>query len=264
MIILYKPHICSEDDSGTDLALSSKTCDIDKHINGVSREKAHESSSRRLKVDLESRLPQASRKERAEIQQKLKTIAFGDYNVLNDYSKGFNGKTSFYDLNRTLIGIVYPLVEPTDDEVRFNTTSVRNLGLTFEKSKAYKELIRVTAFLTKTGTNGLRNYLDRRFLKRQIEKQQGFERRIYDLNFDGIHVHVNLRGKIEIYAESDCLKGNLIGFSDDLTRRERCYLVAYARFSDYKKWPRHTNNAINSAVAEVFNQLSVAVDELTA
>jgi hypothetical protein len=264
MIILYKPHICSEempvvrDYKKTVLAASG----ID--LNSVSREKAHESSNRKSKFNLESRLPQASRKERAVIHQKLKEIDFGDYFVHNDYSNGFNGKNPFYDLNGTLIGTVYPLVEPAGDESRFDTAIVRNIGLTFERSKAYKELVRATAFLTGTGISNLRNYLDRKFLNRQAEKQRGFDRRIYDLDFDGIFVHINLRGKIEIYAESYCLEGKLVGSSDDLNHKEKSALGSYIRFSTYKKWPRHADNAINAAVAEVFNQLSIAVPELTA
>jgi len=226
----------------------------------VSRKGTIGSGTKRIMEDLTDWLPRASRKERVGIQKELRRLSYDKYFISHDYSKKYSGETRFCDLNGTLIGFVTPSL--SEEGVQFDTTLVRNLGLTFEQSNSFHELIRVTAFLTEAGINGLRDYLDKKYLKRRAERLRGFEKRVYDFDFDGIIVHVNLRGKIDIYTESDVLEGNLVGSSDQLTHRERSNLRSYASFSAYKKWPRYTNNAINTVIGDEVNHLAIAVNEM--
>ncbi|MFA6089508.1 MAG: hypothetical protein WC755_06595, partial [Candidatus Woesearchaeota archaeon] len=225
----------------------------------------------------------ATPKERIRINGQIREIQNGEINfpctdelVLKDIfgfpiGRGYASLEQSYDKNHIKIG---------------STELIKGVMFDFVKLKKSGYCLRSTAVLADEGIEQLRKYIAKDLLhkrhrmldncspnvrkqfrnkKLRYEIKKGISsRNSYDLMINGLNVHTNLIGKIQIFTYVDNDEDFLVEKYALTDKRQIEILGDSARYSNFKVWVNKTDVRFNEYVGKTFSLLAKVLNKIYA
>lgn len=262
-------------------------------IKTVGRWKVKPSIVHRLIEKLETESKKSDNtKERIEIKKKMREIRttnkpYGHKTngiKTNSHPTKYESTTKhFIDLNGQTIGEVYKIAKYNKniDLIRMSGSRlIEDIGFDFTRLNSEDSCLRTFAYLTEEGKDGLRVYLQKcirnrlsyhdhrrnpklkRASKREV-KRIIRTKNAYDIKIMGMNVHVNLRGKVELFTQYSELSRLLIS-NENLTTLQNKRLRKFTEYAGVKKWIYDTTPSFNEFIGKTFRELSRATQTIFA
>ena len=192
-------------------------------------------------------------------------------------------KQNILDLEGNLIGMFYKSHQPYRPKHLNlgNTNYVLSYSFKVGTTKTGENCLRTTAYLNEKGTEVLQSYIKRQ-LKIQEKKRKDMKggrgkiknrssnvksiirsRNTFDIVIEGINIHLDQKGKIEIIYEYPELK-DILQNGQKLSERQDARSRYFTRYSPVKKWIYSTTQEFNNFTGEKLEELSVVVNEILA
>jgi hypothetical protein len=185
------------------------------------------------------------------------------------------------DLLGNQIGIFYRGNNPNNpDHLNLGSEEyVSSFSFKVSATKNGEYCLRTTAYLTERGKDALKGYIKKQLKRREQRKQtiggknsklwvknSRIKRKIrrvdtFDVVIEGLNIHLDKKGKIEIMYQCPGLD-SLLQNGEELSEKQEGRLKYFTRYALTKKWIYETTNDFNRFTGEKLEELSVAVNEI--
>lgn len=188
----------------------------------------------------------------------------------------------FFDLETNVLGKTYVSETKQDKEgeifigdVRF----VKDARFHFVLSNSKIPMLRTTAYLTQEGIECLERFIKKYYKTSNIIMTSGGReskknrksnldirryvqsRNTHDFKIAGADAHLNLKGRIEIFASDPRIERMLVDYKG-LTNHQRNLIMKYSKHSQLKAWIKRTTTDFNIFIGRAFSTLAKVVDEI--
>lgn len=156
-----------------------------------------------------------------------------------------------------------------------------NGALFLAASQQDSTALRFTAYLTELGQRSLRDFV-REQLKSLHERTENRTRSVrpssaeikdrflsddrmtFDFDVEGVKVHCNLVGKVQVFCPLVDKSLAVIEQSQTPHKTYRHYILKFARFSRFKAWVMRTTDSLNQEVVDGFAALGKVINKIAA